>query len=56
MFLLSVSLLRPRLDEVFPMEQRKSARSIHIFQQVSVDSLFACRHLSSYLSHVPIAV
>ena len=29
MFLLSVWLARPRLDEAFPIAQRKSARSIH---------------------------
>ena len=56
MFLLSVSLLRPRLGEVFPMEQRKSARSIHIFQQ-AVGRLFVRVQASpSHLSHVPIAV
>ena len=46
-FLMSVSLARPRLDDVFSIAQRRSARSIHNKFPTScrLDSLFACRHL-----------
>ena len=55
MFLMSVSLARPRLDEAFPVAQRKSARPVF---QHAVGRLFVPLQESlSHLSHgVPSAV
>ena len=58
MFLVSVSPARPRLDEASPIAQRKSARSNpqQFSNELSVDSLFACRHIFPQLAPSPSAV
>ena len=45
MFLMSVSLARPRPDEAFPIAQRRSARVKKFSNELSVESLLASRHL-----------